>query len=161
MKKGFTLIELLVVVLIIAILAAVALPQYQKAVVKSRVSEMLLIAKRVQTEQDMYMLQNDKPTANMVDLLSECTTAGATCIFNNKYSISMTASSDTEYYFQIKYTPAGGQMPFIEYNNSPWPPWGGLFCVAQSSTVKDQVCQTFGTLHRSNTTWNTNYYLIK
>ena len=57
-NKAFTLIELLVVVLIIGILAAVALPQYQKAVIKSRYAALKNMTQAIANAQTVYYLAN-------------------------------------------------------------------------------------------------------
>ncbi len=57
-QKGFTLIELLVVVLIIGILASVALPQYERAVEKSRVTEAISLSSAIWKGQQAYFMAN-------------------------------------------------------------------------------------------------------
>ncbi len=67
-KRGFTLIELLVVVLIIGILSSVALPQYQKAVEKSRAVQAVVLVKSIRDAAEVYYMANGTYPSSIDDL---------------------------------------------------------------------------------------------
>ncbi len=66
--RAFTLIELLVVVLITGMLSAIALPQYQKAVYKTRYGTMKIMAHALLQAQQVYYLANGTYSEKMSDL---------------------------------------------------------------------------------------------
>src|SRR5687768_125539 len=59
-RKGFTLIELLIVVAIIAILAAIAVPNFLEAQTRAKVTRMKADMRSVATALETYAIDNNK-----------------------------------------------------------------------------------------------------
>ncbi len=89
--RAFTLIELLVVVLIIGILAAIALPQYQKAVMKTRYAGLKNLTEGLIKAEQVYKLTNGTYTDDFENLdigLAGCTLDDSTpkkCVYDWGY----------------------------------------------------------------------------
>ncbi len=140
-KQAFTLIELLVVVLIIGILAAVALPQYQKAVKKASIMQVLPFARAVYDAQQVYFLENGAyaPNVSQLNIDISCPKEW-TCVVHrsliNSTAVAKVEAGRTGYPVLVMYY---GNMKIggVEVK-------GKMFCSAPTTdTANVSVCKLF------------------
>ena len=135
MKKhaGFTLVEILVVVLIVGILAAVAVPQYQKAVLKSKFSSLLPTTKAVRDGNEAYYLTHSG-YARAVNQLDITTT--------NNEDMTLELSNDPEYSYVLATRPSlNNNLIMYQKHSAQFP--GEIHCEALEDDERaNWLCET-------------------
>jgi prepilin-type N-terminal cleavage/methylation domain-containing protein len=173
-KKAFTLIELLVVVLIIGILAAIALPQYQKTVWKSRAAALQQYVKTIYSAQERYkLLTGDySPSFDKLDVSFDMPLSASAQISNDDIIMRISHLADPRFTeaYQIfvlfkngKYEESGfvifsfngNEMDFGSAGNIKN---GVLYCT-EKQTVSTGLCtDMMGIKSPKKTAWNIRYY---
>ena len=146
--KGFTLIELLVVVLIIGILAAVALPQYNVAVEKARTVEAMTVLKAVKDAQERYYLANGSYSTSF-DELDISLPGTSQTIHRIKLASGWYVMTDSDYSYAFNEKQTNTLV--FRYTHRAEP--DRRDCHAkQNDKVANQVCKSLGGKNPTNST---------
>jgi len=150
---GFTLIELLVVVLIIGILAAVAVPQYQKSVEKSKATQAITLLKSVYQAADAYYLANGTWPTSFDVLDVDIPWTGHTVVYggstdprsNNDWSLEIfkIGSQHGIVVTRLNGKYKGGQFVIYKRNGSSLVPPDTLLCQEEKASTS-YIMETAG-----------------
>jgi type IV pilus assembly protein PilE len=165
-RKGFTLIELLVVVLIIGILAAIALPQYQIAVMKTKFATMMNMATPLSEAFERSYLVNGTYSGGFspLDIQMPGTIDGSDdtvwFVKNGNAEITMNYFHDSKYKLTF-YLKEGAVYPLVYgiwLQKDPSRP-GKRYCFAlPNHKTANKVCQSAGgTADGTETLWKGSY----
>ncbi|MBQ7908837.1 MAG: prepilin-type N-terminal cleavage/methylation domain-containing protein [Elusimicrobiaceae bacterium] len=152
MKKGFTLVELLVVVLIIGILSAVALPQYNLAVKKTRTMALLPLIKAIDTAESVYYMETGEYT-DQWDNLSIEMPGGATLSGN-----MLNYKNFRCYFYGFPDNGSDSQSVYCNSLESDVPQIEKYFasnqyiCWASKNSLAEKICKSISGKSTSDTT---------
>ena len=173
---GFTLIELLVVVLIIGILAAVALPQYQKAVWKSRATQLLTATRSLATAQEAHYMASGEYATSFGELALDFSSLEPRAT-SFRGSVSSTDAVRGNDLMEVMINYSSGYLIFSTSNFITGPYTGGgflfshyanenaldkkMYCMEATSfiSVPGSFCtKLFKATHLVATKWYARYY---
>ena len=107
-QRGITLIELLIALVVVAILAAVAYPNYQEFVARSKRNEAREALLRIATNQERFYLNNNQFSDDMTDLGFPVSNNFTTETGTYRISLAVPAGAQT-YTATATYLPPGAE----------------------------------------------------